>query len=82
MKHIIQFDEYIKEAFVSQRSLNQLKRVRDMSKGIDIGDRIDKMQGANLIAIKNPLDSGVETMEDYFNSNKSFRVNQNTIWKN
>ena len=42
-----------------------------MTKGIDIGDRISNMnkQGANIQYIKNPIDSGIESIENYWKHN-------------
>jgi hypothetical protein len=45
-----------------------------MTKGIDIGDRISNMnkQGANIKYIQNPIDSGIESYEDFERRNKKF----------
>lgn len=50
-----------------------------MSKGTDIGDRISDMnkQGANIQYISNPIDTGVESIQDYERSNKKFEPNWN-----
>jgi hypothetical protein len=43
-------------------------------KGIDIGDRISDLnkQGANISYMRNPIDSGIESYEDYEKHNKKF----------
>ena len=59
--------EYIKESLPQDKSVEQWNMVRKLSKGIDIGDRIADMekQGANIDYIRNPIDSGIETYQDY-----------------
>ncbi len=41
--------------------------VRKISKGIDIGDRIPKIKDdvSNLEYIRNPIDTGIESYEDF-----------------
>jgi hypothetical protein len=60
------------EALPRANSIKQLKRVRKASKGTDIGDRISKMSGANMQYIQNPIDTGIESYEDFEVSNKKF----------
>lgn len=74
MKNIKSFNDYIKESFPSQKSVDQLKAVRKLSKGIDIGDRIPDLmkQGANIHYSRNVVDSGIESYEDYEKKNKTF----------
>jgi len=74
MKYIKKF----KESLVNQKSLDQFKRIRKLSKGIDIGDRVTKMKGANLAGESNFIDDNPETIEQYYANNKNFKVNQNT----
>jgi hypothetical protein len=64
----------INEALPRENSVNQLKRLRKQMKGIDIGDRISDMnkQGANIEYIRNPIDTGIESYEDFQKKNKSF----------
>ena len=45
---ISKFIEFIKESLPQQKSVEQLKMVRKLSKGTDIGDKV-KMKGANLL---------------------------------
>ena len=78
---IYKFDEFdkIEESLPRQHTVDQLKMVRKLSKGTDIGDRISNMnkQGANIQYIHNPIDSGIESYEDYEKKNKSFTPSWN-----
>ena len=78
---ILKFNEFeiIEEGLPNQRTVDQLKMVRKLSKGIDIGDRISDMnkEGGNLQYIQNPIDSGIESIEDYERNNKKFIPNWN-----
>jgi hypothetical protein len=67
MKHIKKFLELTEGALPRQQSVNQLKRLRKITKGVDIGDKISDMnkQGANIHYIQNPIDTGVESYEEY-----------------
>ena len=51
-----------------------LKKVRKLAKGIDIGDRVPdlKKQGANIHYYQNPIDTGIESYEDFEKKNKKF----------
>ncbi len=71
--------EDINEALLRQNSLDQLKKLRKITKGYDIGDRLDPMQGNNLVWQKNFIDNNVETFEEYHKKNQNFRINQNVI---
>ena len=53
--------------------------IRKKSRNTDIGDKISDMnkQGANIQYIRNPVDTGVETFQDYERSNKKFNPNWN-----
>lgn len=68
-------DEYIGESMLNDHSLKQFQMIRKLTKGIDIGDRIPKMKGANLNNIKNNLDHHIETMEEYWRNNKNYKTN-------
>lgn len=61
-------------ALPRQQTVDQLNKIRKMTKGIDIGDRISDMkkQGANIQYIQNPVDTGIESYEDFEKKNKSF----------
>lgn len=62
------------ESLPRQQSVDQLKRVMKMSARTDIGNRISDMnkQGANIQYIQNPIDSGIESYEDFEKKNKTF----------
>ncbi len=62
------------ESLPRQQSIDQWNKVRKIAKGIDIGDRISDMnnQGANIQYIENPIDSGIESYEDFEKHNKKF----------
>jgi predicted oxidoreductase len=60
------------EALPRSSTVAQLKRLRKATKGIDIGDRIAKLKGANLSGITNPIDTGIESYEDFEKHNKKF----------
>jgi hypothetical protein len=71
---ILKFNEFevTNEALPREQTVKQWKRLRKLTKGIDIGDRITDMnkQGANIQYIQNPIDTGIESREDYENHNK------------
>ncbi len=71
---ILKFDEFITESLPRERTVKQWQKLRKMTKGIDIGDRISDMnkQGANINYIQNPVDTGIESYEDYEKHNKKF----------
>ena len=62
------------EALPRKSTVDQLKRVMKMSAKTDIGNRISDMnkQGANVQYIQNPIDSGIESYEDFEKHNKKF----------
>ena len=62
------------ESLPRQQSVDQLKRVMKMSAKTDIGNRISDMnkQGANIQYIQNPINSGIESYEDFEKHNKKF----------
>ena len=71
---IFKFIEYVIESLPQSKTVDQLKMVRRLSKGIDIGDRISDMnkQGANIDYINNVIDTGIESYQDFEKHNKSF----------
>jgi len=78
----LDFDRINKEVYESlpnQKSVDQLERVMKISAKTDIGNRISDMnkQGANIQYIQNPIDSGIESREEYDKHNKSFRPSWN-----
>jgi hypothetical protein len=77
MKHLLTIQQ-LNENLPRQSTVNQLKRLRKLSKGTDIGDKISDMnkQGANIQYIQNPIDSGIESYEDYMSNNKPAKVSK------
>ena len=73
---ILKFNEFevTNEALPNQDTVRQLKRVMKMSAKTDIGNRISDMnkQGANIQYIENPIETGIESREDYEKHNKKF----------
>lgn len=71
--------DVVKESLPNQHTVDQWKKLRKLTKGIDIGDRISDMnkQGANIQYIQNPIDSGIESFQDFEKSNKEFLPNLN-----
>jgi hypothetical protein len=69
LKHLKAF-----ESLPRQQTVDQWNKLRKMTKGVDIGDRISDMnkQGANIQYIQNPVDSGIESYEDFEKHNKKF----------
>ena len=78
---ILKFNEFevTNEALPNQETVNQLNLVMKMSAKTDIGNRISDMekQGANIQYIQNPIDTGIESREDYEKHNKKFVSNWN-----
>lgn len=64
-------------ALPQEYNIDQLNRVRKLSKGTDIGDRISDMEGSNLHYMRNPIDTGIESIQDYNKDNKNFEPNWN-----
>ena len=62
------------ESLPRQQSVDQLKKVMKISAKTDIGNRISDMnkQGANIQYMQNPIDTGIESYEDYQKHNKKF----------
>jgi len=73
---ILRFEEFemTNETLPNKKSVDQLKKVMKMSARTDIGNRISDMnkQGANIHYIQNPIDTGIESKEDYDEHNKKF----------
>jgi len=75
--NILRFNEFVvNEALPSKRTIDQLKKVMKISRKTDIGRRISNMndEGANIEYIRNPIEYGIESAEDY-NSNPPYAVN-------
>ena len=73
---ILRFEEFeiTNEGLPNQHTIDQLKSVMKKSAKTDIGNRISDMekQGANIQYIQNPIESGIESREDYDRHNKNF----------
>ena len=65
--------EVTNENLPQQSTVNQLKKLRKSTKGVTIDDKISDMnkQGANIQYIRNPIDSGIESYQDYQSNNKN-----------
>ena len=73
---ILRFEEFemTNEALPNQKTVDQLKKVMKQSAKTDIGNRVSDMnkQGANIQYIQNPIETGIESREDYDKHNKQF----------
>jgi len=82
---IMRFKDFEKvyESLPRQHTIDQLKKLRKLTKGIDIGDRVPNMkqQGANIHFMHNPVDSGIESYEDFEKHNKGFIPSWNSTHK-
>lgn len=63
-------------ALPQQHTVDQLNKVRKISKGTDIGDRISDMnkQGANVQYVRNPIDKGIESYQDFEKSRRNWNL--------
>jgi hypothetical protein len=77
---IMRFDDFNEGALPREETVKQLQKLRKMTKGIDIGDRVPnlKKQGANIHFMHNPVDTGIESYEDFEKHNKKFKPGWNT----
>jgi len=69
--------EKLNEQLPQQSSVDQFKKVKkviDKEIGGDIGDKVSDMnkQGANIQYIQNPIESGIESFQDFERNNKNF----------
>jgi hypothetical protein len=71
---IKRFNEFLTESSPTQKSVEQLKKVMKFSAKTDIGNRISDMnkQGANIQYIQNPIETGIESKEEYDKHNRKF----------
>lgn len=74
LKELEDEDEEVNEALPRERTVKQWKKLRSMTRGTDIGDRIPDLmkQGANIHYSGNVVDRGIESYEDYERHNKKF----------
>ena len=63
---IFKFIQFITECLPQQHSIDQLKMVRKLSKGTDIGYKT-RQTGANLYSDSDPLDN-IESYQDYMSN--------------
>jgi hypothetical protein len=66
--------EVIDESLPNSHTVDQWKKLRKLTKGIDIGDRVSDMndEGANLHYMHNAVDTGIESFQDFEKKNKEF----------
>jgi hypothetical protein len=71
---IKRFNEFLTESLPTQKSVEQLNKVMKFSAKTDIGNRISDMnkQGANIQYIQNPIETGIESKEEYDKHNRKF----------
>jgi len=72
---ILRFKEFeINESLPNKKTVDQLKKVMKQSAKTDIGNRISDLnkQGANIHYMQNPIETGIESKEDYDEHNKKF----------
>ena len=76
MKHLLAFAELSEGALPRKQTVDQWKKLRKLTKGTDIGDKISDMnkQGANIQYIHNPVDTGIESYEDYMSTAKPQKI--------
>ena len=72
---IFRFGEFeVNESLPRKSTVDQLKRVMKQSSRTDIGNRISDLnkQGANIQYMQNPIETGIESYEDFEKHNKKF----------
>jgi len=76
MIRILTFFELSEGALPRKSTVTQLKKLRKITKNVDIGDKISDMnkQGANIQYIHNPVDVGIESYEDYLKNSKPTKI--------
>lgn len=76
MEKVLKFSEFlVQESLPQQKTVDQLKKLkRTMNKEIggDIGDKIadSEKKVANVYFFRNPIDTGIESYQDYEKSNR------------
>jgi len=73
---VLKFEELFEGALPRKRTEEQLKELRRKTKSVTIDDKISDMnkQGANIQYIHNPVDTGIESYEDYMSQAKPQKV--------
>ena len=66
MRYLKKFDEIFEESLPRETTVRQLKKLRQITRSTDIGEKVGKLQnqGANVHYDHNPIDT-VESYEDY-----------------
>lgn len=74
LSKVKKFEDFIKESLPRQHTVDQWEKLRKITKGVDIGDRISDLnkQGANIQYYQNVVDTGIESYEDFEKHNKKF----------
>lgn len=75
MEKVLKFSEFLFESLPQQKTVDQLKKVKktmDKEIGGDIGDKTSKAEKntANVYFFRNPIDTGIQSYQDYDKSNK------------
>ncbi len=76
MDKILKFSEFLlKESLPQQHTVDQLKKLKktmDKEIGGDIGDKISDVQGkvANVMFMRNPIETGIESYQDFEKANR------------
>lgn len=70
---IYKYSEYMTESFPRQQSVEQLKRLRKMTRTMDIDDKT-REEGSNLLYHSNPIDTGIESYEDFINKGRKTKL--------
>jgi hypothetical protein len=80
MKNVLNFIEFVNESLPQKGTVDQLKKLRKLTKSTDIGDRTDDgvKKAGNAISSGNAVDNGVESIQHYNKFNKKhFNANWN-----
>ena len=71
-RYFINFVSGLNESLPQESSVKQLKDLRRKTKSVTIDDKVPdaKMKLPNRYYLRNPIDTGVESFQDYLKSNK------------
>ena len=70
---LYKYFQYMNESFPRQHSIEQLKRIRKMTKSMDIDDKTQE-EGSNKLYHRTPIDNGIESYEDYINKGRKTKL--------
>lgn len=76
MEKVLKFSEFlVQESLPQQKTVDQLKRLKKTMNreiGGDIGDKISdsEKKTANVYFFRNPIETGIESYQDYEKSNR------------